>query len=344
MTMKKFLSAVALTSSFAMGCEPAMQTEQDSVKQPVIGGGTYYNGQGIYSMLEHEFGLAQSSGGWHMLGMKNGTNQVLAVWKLTTSGQPDQDAQTAVIEAVQGTSRFDVLALDAQNAGPTNVVFTLRNKATGQTVSKSGDALEALVLKVTFPASGPSGVFSMRFHKPSSVSGDITLKGYSIDYWPDSNPAVVTNYCTVTNGVAEPVVFVPGTNTHPLSAVRTADSSFVDMSCASGAIAACLIWGYKPWSSGSAGPDLHQACVQMKRAAYCGNFPYTEEGHTIYVRDNLNPHINSGSGPTSEAYWGPNGALCLDNRRDTSVSFPGCGQALPSCSTVPSGWLLHNDF
>jgi hypothetical protein len=323
------------------------QAEQasDEVRQAVVpSGGSYYNGQGIYSMMEHEFGLAQSADGWHLLGVKNGTNQVFAVFKLTSSGQPDQDAQTQIMEAVAGTSHYDVYKLDAQNQGQTNIVLTLRDRSTGQTVTKSGDALEGLLLKVTFPAGGPSGVFSMRLHKPAGLTGDPSLKGYSIDYWNDSNPSQVSNYCSVTNGVAEPVVFVPGTKTHPLTASRTADSSFVDMSCASGGIVACMLWGYKPWSNGSAGPDLHQACIQMKRAAYCGVQPYTEEGHTIYVRDSLNPQVNNGTGSTSEAYWGVNGALCLDNRRDTNVDFSGCTPALPSCATVPSGWLLHNDF
>ena len=344
MTIHKTLSLLVMASALAMGCMPTVDSDLADVQQPLPQGGTYYNGQGIYSMLEHEFGLAQTSAGWHLLGVKNGTNQVFAVFKLTSAGQPDQDAQTVIQEAVLGSSRFDVYNLDAQSHGPTNLYVTLRNRATNQIVTKSGDALDGLILKVTFPSGGPAGVFSMRLHKPAGLTGDASLSGYSIDYWNDSSPSQVSNYCTVQNGVAEPVVFVPGTNTHPLTATRLADTSFVDMSCASGGIVACMLWGYKPWSNGSAGPVLHQACVQMKRAAYCGDLPYTQEGHTIYVRDNLSPQLNNASGGQSEAYWGVNGALCLDNRRDTSISFAGCTPALPSCATVPSGWLLHNDF
>lgn len=344
MTIHKTLSVLAMATMSAMGCMESAPGDLDDVRQPLPQGGSYLNGQGIYSMMSHEYGLAQTADGWHLLGVKNGTNQVFAVFKLTAQGQPDQDAQTVIQTAVQGSSQFDVYNVDAQNYGQTNVYVTLRNRATNQVVTKSGDALEGLILKVTFPAGGPAGVFSMRLHKPAGLTGDSSLKGYSIDYWNDGSPSQVSNYCTVTNGVAEPVVFVPGTNTHPLTASRTADTSFVDMSCASGGIVACMLWGYKPWANGAAGPDLHQACVQMKRAAYCGDVPYTEEGHTIYVGDNLSPRLNNASGNTREAYWGVHGALCLDSRRDTSVTFSGCTTALPSCATVPSGWLLRNDF
>lgn len=184
----------------------------------------------------------------------------------------------------------------------------------------------------------------MRLHKPAGLTGDPSLKGYSIDYWNDSNPSQVSNYCSVTGGVAEPVVFVPGTKTHPLTASRTAGLELRRHVLRERRNCGLYAVGLQAMVKRLRLSYLHQACIQMKRAAYCGVEPYTQEGHTIYVRDSLNPQINNGSGSTQEAYWGVSGALCLDNRRDTSVSFSGCTPSLPSCATVPSGWLLHNDF
>jgi hypothetical protein len=159
--------------------------------------------------------------------------------------------------------------------------------------------------------------------------------------WNNNNPSQVSGYCHTTDAPIEGAVFFNGEQIDPLTGQRTPNNPYIDVSCASGGIAACMIWGYSPWATGG---DSHQACLQMKRAAYCGDIPYTTYGHVIYVTDSLNPQINDAFGTTLEAYWGPNGALCLSNRRDTDISFPGCSPALPTCDTIPQSWLTESSF
>lgn len=51
-----------------------------------------------------------------------------------------------------------------------------------------------------------------------------------------------------------------------------------------GGIAKCVDMGYKPWTS--AADELHQACVRMVRADFCGDgVPFTVDGTAIDVQD-----------------------------------------------------------
>ena len=56
----------------------------------------------------------------------------------------------------------------------------------------------------------------------------------------------------------------------------------------SGKAAACMAWGYNPDAGpGSSGWQLHQACIQMAMALYCGpsDAPHTREKTPIWIRD-----------------------------------------------------------
>jgi hypothetical protein len=67
----------------------------------------------------------------------------------------------------------------------------------------------------------------------------------------------------------------------PLGGTWTADGRHepagegaFNVTCTSGAIGKCVRFGYKPWAtdkSGSSLWDLHQSCVRMVRADYCGD-------------------------------------------------------------------------
>jgi hypothetical protein len=57
----------------------------------------------------------------------------------------------------------------------------------------------------------------------------------------------------------------------------------VSYSCATGAIAKCVTWGYAPWVVGA---DVHQTCTRMVRADYCGSgASFTKNGTVIDVFD-----------------------------------------------------------
>lgn len=156
--------------------------------------------------------------------------------------------------------------------------------------------------------------------------------------------------CKDTRGDREPASFLGGATFDPFTAARTSAVDAVTMSCQKGGITTCMEWGYRPWQLGINSTtrqdelltNAHAACIQMKRAAYCGNKSYTKDGTTIEIADLYDPSIQQSSVQTLEAIWTSTGAVCLNvaNRRHTDIPFNGCLSALPPCpaSNDPSTW------
>lgn len=117
---------------------------------------------------------------------------------------------------------------------------------------------------------------------------------------------------------------------------RTVDVSF---SCANGAIAKCVAWGYDPFAIG---PDLHQTCTRMVRADYCGTgIPFTKDGTMIDVFDTRGVQTPTNDASFSfEAAWGTNGAVCVNRTRFDAhdargaAVAPSCWANLPRCSSL----------
>lgn len=103
---------------------------------------------------------------------------------------------------------------------------------------------------------------------------------------------------------------------------RVESATEFTFACTTGAIGKCYRWGYRPWLSAAGGPEgmrgLHQACVRMARADYCGDgVPHTRTGTRIMIWDTVGPfqtyeHI---PGFAFEAGWGPGGAVCMSHER-----------------------------
>jgi ADYC domain len=100
--------------------------------------------------------------------------------------------------------------------------------------------------------------------------------------------------------------------------------------CQNGAIAKCILWGYKPWAHHQGQPlaDLHQACTRMARADYCGNgLSHTRQDTIIDMFDRLGllQRTREASGEwdpakaSFEAAWAPDGATCLARPRDGAL-------------------------
>jgi hypothetical protein len=92
------------------------------------------------------------------------------------------------------------------------------------------------------------------------------------------------------------------------------------LTCTSGALGKCVIFGYKPWRSAADGTPLapyHQACTRAVRADYCGNGqPYTHDGTVIDIYDRLNIQRRDEIPDMSfEAAWSPAGAVCVRRTR-----------------------------
>lgn len=111
------------------------------------------------------------------------------------------------------------------------------------------------------------------------------------------------------------------------------------LACSGSAVGKCVVWGYRPWESipsRDAGfmEGLHQACVRMVRADYCGDgVSATEPGTLIEFIDNAGIAGGSGSlpGATIEAAWGPDGALCINHPR-WPEDTPSCAYHRVSCA------------
>jgi hypothetical protein len=105
--------------------------------------------------------------------------------------------------------------------------------------------------------------------------------------------------------------------------VRSAND--FSITCTAGTIGKCVLFGYLPWSKSAGGSDpwrLHQACVRMIRADYCGNGnPHTREGTLIEIWDREGIQIDT-SVPnlTFEAAWNDAGAVCIERTRIAEVA------------------------
>ena len=116
-----------------------------------------------------------------------------------------------------------------------------------------------------------------------------------------------------------------------------------------GAIAKCMMWGYKPWVSvgGISLEDSHQACTRMVRADYCGDgTPHTVNGTPIDIYDAIGVQSPDTDWPV-DAEWGPNGALCVNNPRSANPEDPppGCIAERElrhaDCGTITDGSLQY---
>jgi hypothetical protein len=94
---------------------------------------------------------------------------------------------------------------------------------------------------------------------------------------------------------------------------KDAASGAVTVACRGvGAVAKCIDFGYKPWVS----PDmdeLHQACVRMVRADFCGDgTTWTKDGNLIDIEDAYGIQTGHPNSFIFEATWSKNGATFLN--------------------------------
>lgn len=114
------------------------------------------------------------------------------------------------------------------------------------------------------------------------------------------------------------------THAIPLSGYWTGNQVHVEgdtitFACTNGALGKCARFGYKPWKKleGGSMRDLHQACLRMVRADYCGNGKsHTRDGTLINLWDNRGiQKRDSGPDLLFEAGWSPEGATYVARAR-----------------------------
>lgn len=175
--------------------------------------------------------------------------------------------------------------------------------------------------------------FSLRF-RPTALEKGVML--YQAEY---TRASMSTWAPTCQDGVGE-VAFIPERRVDPVSAKveKETDSELVTMACRTGAIATCMVWGYRPHEvldpERQATADIaYASCLQAKRAAYfvqSGDYAsYTTEGTHIALQDLYG--IMNVSMPAVEAVWGPEGARCFT---PAYRRIPNPGAVLPALPAV----------
>jgi hypothetical protein len=94
--------------------------------------------------------------------------------------------------------------------------------------------------------------------------------------------------------------------------IKGEESGAVTIACRRvGAVAKCIDFGYKPWASPEL-DELHQACVRMVRADFCGDgTTWTKDGNLIDIEDALGI-MTPGRGFVFEATWTKDGASFMN--------------------------------
>ena len=101
--------------------------------------------------------------------------------------------------------------------------------------------------------------------------------------------------------------------------------------CVSGAVGKAALWGYAPWATDD---DTYQAATRAVRADYCGDgTPHTLQGTALQVTDILHIREFPDAEKTTEAMWGPDGAMCLEATRlgEDPETIVCNGERLPTC-------------
>jgi hypothetical protein len=168
-------------------------------------------------------------------------------------------------------------------------------------------------------------------------SADPDISYFSVSYQQVSNGSWVNLCGTDAQGAVKSFPLAgrwdnsQGTAT---GGAYVADATRFTLACRGAAIAKCAeLPGYKPWqtkqvctswgecSTVSLQP-VHQACVRMVRADYCGNGrSATVSGTEIDVFDGLGMKDTDPTvAGTLEAEWTPSGAQCVSHPRWTTVS------------------------
>lgn len=359
MLNNKTLPIISLAVLAAGGCDGGASDDnliKSSSTAPITGYGTRPNGTGIHigsTQPESWFGLTNTSLTWFMTGFSQHADG-----SLFATGWYSLDA--AVVSA-------EAKVLSAQRNGNSRQVQGIRTAGSRLSIDlrdTSGNVetlqhAELIGLTLLLSVPDPTGLFHsnyrLRFTSAESVDSQFgDVDGYKVEYKVDSLlGSSWSSYCKGPSGESQRSVFYQGAQWSPLDGARIDGANLATMTCETGSVAKCMRWGYRPWASGhlTSSPDAslldyHQACIHMKRAAYCGDSKSnTVDGTSIIINDPFSPAINSGPSDIVEALWTTSGAMCVSNRRHPEIPFIGCPLPLPTCPANPIGdYLLRTSL
>lgn len=112
------------------------------------------------------------------------------------------------------------------------------------------------------------------------------------------------------------------------------------LACTSGAVGKAISWGYAQWERTI--PEF-EGLVRLVRADYCGDgVSWTLPGSALQVLDlwGINGFVDASA--HTEAVWGPDGALCLGERRAAGGAVT-CGGAAPPVCAADASLATYGD-
>jgi ADYC domain len=239
---------------------------------------------------------------------------------------------------------------------PTMPLWELLDPATGTPVRVSDSQMPALGLYISFtvPGGTPGSMVLKKallsFNKVPKIArnggGYVYVYGMQWKNLSDSSIASPQQYCRDSSQKPDTVVFQQGINVDPATgkvAPRSGTANLVTLSCFQGAPAKVYSWGYSYQGSSSSSTFYFDAGIHMKRASYCADFRhYTWAGTSIDRLDDqeINKQIpppppNSPLPPDLEAWWSPDGALCVNSEHMRHSSLAPKDIDLLSCNGNP---------
>ena len=231
-----------------------------------------------------------------------------------------------------GDTGYQVLSVSESGTKPTWVL-----SKNGSTTQVTGAELLKLrlYLYLTQDAGGNKS-FTIAYNGGAVVqpTGQSQLAIWKFNMvWSNGSGSPFYQYCIDSSSAPDQVVFQQGIIVDPDTAAVTRDNSYVTLCCTKGAMAKVHSWGYA-YRKGYKAAPLFDAGLQMKRDSYCADQShYTVAGTDIYIDDSLG--IQNDVFKNIEAYWSPQGALCVNmaSLRHPELGFNGScnGQTLPAC-------------
>lgn len=243
----------------------------------------------------------------------------------------------------QSNASWRVVSVSEQSTVPT---WTLQDPTSQSTTAVTGDQLKQLTLFIRFTTldDGPKE-FVLDFDGPPitpPAENTRSLTSYHMRWAERGSGGAPTTYCQDANRLPDPIVFQRGIDVDPVTGAVARNSQadqLVTLSCYLGAPATVYRWNYDHVATDS---FYFDAAIQMKRASYCGNGDYyTVAGTKLQIGDDrINRDLPI---HRLEAWWSPQGALCLNpaNERHPEIAakknFTGScrGQPLPPCQDPP---------
>lgn len=352
----RILGAASLVALVGGGCSPAamdpgtLPVNQDLKVCTTRGCGTNDepNGRGIHIARTNplsQYGIHNSDGTLHfwMTHFESSAGKVQAAgYFLSSTGTATKALSDVISASYDGkpaalhniTTEGSVLLVTLRDSSSN--LFTLKGEEVlGLELNFALASLDRRVgrdIRLTFDATD----------EVPSPSGDVF--SYTVRYADRTLGDAPTELCQNKLTGPESNLFFGSASWHPITSVRTDAKEHTTITCRSGATAVCMAWGYRPWASAINGltdveeslRDTHMACMNMKRAAYCGGAEtFTLEGTKILIQDVYKPSFNGDMSPLLEAAWTPKGATCVSNpRHDPATYFASaCSQTLPQCPT-----------